>query len=141
MPKILDANVIIRYLVEDNEERANAIERLLKSDEELVLTDVTISEIVWVLSSYYENTRQEIVEKISSLVQLPSIKCGRRVVLVALGLFQKFNIDWVDAYLAAYAGENGFSEIYSYDRDLDKVKKIKRLEPRTISLPQSKSIW
>lgn len=63
MAKILDANVIIRYLVEDDEKKADAIEHLLKSDEVLILTDVTISEIVWVLSSYYENTRNEIVEK------------------------------------------------------------------------------
>ncbi len=129
MAKILDANVIIRYLVEDDEKKADAIEHLLKSDEVLILTDVTISEIVWVLSSYYENTRNEIVEKISTLIQLSSIKCNKRLVLLALSLFQKYNIDWVDAYLAAYGEENNIDEMYSYDHDLDKVKGVKRLEP------------
>lgn len=130
MVKILDANVIIRYLVADDEKKADAIERLLKSDEILILTDVTISEIVWVLSSYYENTRDEVVEKISTLVQLSSIKCSKKIILTALNLFQKHNIDWVDAYLAAYAEENNIDEIYSYDHDLDKVKGAKRLEPK-----------
>lgn len=130
MAKILDANVIIRYLVGDDEKKADAIERLLKSDEVLILTDVTISEIVWVLSSYYENTRDEVVEKISTLVQLSSIKCNKKIVLIALSLFQKHSIDWVDAYLAAYAEENNIGEIYSYDHDLDKIKGVKRLEPK-----------
>ena len=130
MVKILDANVIIRYLIEDDEKKAGAIESLLKSDEVLILTDVTVSEIIWVLSSYYENTREEVVEKISTLVQLSSIKCNKKVVLLALSLFQKHNIDWVDAYLAAYGEENNIDKIYSYDHDLDKVKGVKRLEPK-----------
>lgn len=129
MAKILDANVIIRYLVEDDEKKADAIEHLLKSDEVLILTDVTVSEIIWVLSSYYENTRNEVVEKISTLVQLSSIKCNKRIILFALSLFQKHNIDWVDAYLAAYGQENNTDGIYSYDHDLDKIKGVKRLEP------------
>lgn len=129
MTAILDANIIIRFLVNDDIIKTNAVEKLLQSDKTLILSDVTISEIVWVLSSYYEEEKTDIIEKITALVHLPSIKCNKKTILTALALFKKHNIDWVDAYLAAYTEENELGEIYSYDRDLDKIKKIKRLEP------------
>ena len=129
MAKLLDANIIIRFLVADSKEKADAIEKLFQSDETLILTDVTISEIVWVLSSYYKDVRSEIVKKITTLIHLPQIKCSKKIILIALSWFEKYNIDWIDAYLVAYAEENTITEIYSYDRDLDKIKKIKRLEP------------
>jgi len=129
MATILDANIIIRFLVNDEKEKANAVEQLLQSDKILILSDVTISEIIWVLSSYYEEKKTDIIEKITALAHLPSIKCNKKTILTALVLFKKHSIDWADAYLAAYAEESGLQEIYSYDRDLDKIKKIKRLEP------------
>jgi len=130
MEKILDANIVIRYLVEDDKKKVDAIESLLQSKEILLLTDVTISEIIWVLSSYYQETRQDIARKITVLIYLPSIKCNKNLILRALEIYQKNNLDWIDAYLSAYALENNLKEIYSYDQDLDKIKKIKRVEPK-----------
>ena len=129
MPKLLDANIIIRFLVADEKEKADKIEQILKINEELVLTDVTISEIIWVLSSYYKESRSEIIKKITALINLPQIRCNKKIILLALNFFEKYNIDWIDAYLVAYSQENKISEVYSYDRDLDKMKKIKRIEP------------
>ena len=55
MAKLLDANLIIRYLIEDDPKKAQAFEKLLKTSKEpLIITDVTVSETVWVLSSYYK---------------------------------------------------------------------------------------
>lgn len=130
MEKILDANIIIRYLVEDDKKKVDAIESLLQSEETLTLTDVTISEIIWVLSSYYQETKDEIAKKITVLVHLPSIKSNKNLILKALEIYQKNNIDWIDGYLAAYAIENNIKGIYSYDHDLDKVKEVKRVEPK-----------
>ena len=63
MAKILDANIVIRFLVEDDKVKTDAVEKLFRSEEILILTDVTISEIVWVLSSYYDVSRMEIVKR------------------------------------------------------------------------------
>ena len=130
MEKILDANIIIRYLVEDDKKKVDAIESLLQSNETLTLTDVTISEIIWVLSSYYQETKDEIIKKITVLIHLSSIKSNKNLILRALDIYQKNNIDWIDAYLSAYAIENNIDGIYSYDQDFDKVKKVKRIEPK-----------
>lgn len=129
MEKILDANLIIRYLVKDNEKKIDNIEKLLKSDTVLILTDVTIAEIVWVLSSYYELPRKKITRSLTSLILLSNIKCNKNLLLKAFSYFEKYNIDWVDSYLCAYAEENRIKEIFSYDRDLDRTKTVKRIEP------------
>jgi len=129
MEKVLDANIIIRFLVDDDKEKADAIEKLIRSNETLILTDLTIAEIIWVLSSYYKEPKKDIVKKITALIHLPSIKCNKKVMITALNFFEKHNIDWIDAYLAAYNKENDLKEIYSYDLDLDKIKSIKRLTP------------
>jgi predicted nucleic acid-binding protein len=129
MEKILDANLIIRYLVEDDKKKVDAIEKLFKSDINFILTDVTISEIIWVLISYYKQKKQSIINKIASLIHLPNIKSNKVLIVRALEFYKKFDIDWIDAYISAYAVENKIKEIYSYDKDLDKIKNIKRLEP------------
>jgi len=129
MKKILDANIIIRYLVDDDRKKVDLIENLLQSDESLILTDVTISEIIWVLSSYYQVEKNKIVKQITTLIHLPSIKSNKTLILRALDLYDKNNIDWIDAYSSAYAIENNIDKIYSFDHDFDKLKKIKRIEP------------
>lgn len=130
MEKVLDANIIIRYLVEDDKKKVDAIEALLQSDEILILTDITISEIIWVLSSYYQETKNEIIRKITVLIHLSSIKSNKNLILRALDIYEKNNNDWIDAYLSAYVIENNIDGIYFYDQNFDKVKKVKRMEPK-----------
>lgn len=129
MPNLLDANLIIRYLVEGDKEKTEAVEKLLKSNEKLILPDVTVSEIIWVLSSYYETPKEEIAEKIDALLSLGCIKANKKILFQALSFYKKLNIDWVDAYLSSLAIEKKVEKIYSYDEDLDKIKEIKREEP------------
>ncbi len=129
MKKLIDANIIIRFLIADDKKKADAIEKLLKSKEKFILTDVAISEIIWILSSYYQEERTAIVKKITALIDLSQIKGNKKILLLALSYFKEYNVDWIDAYLAAFAEYNKIKEIYSYDKDLDKIKTIKRKEP------------
>lgn len=129
MTKLLDANLIVRFLVNDDLKKADAVEKLLRGKEELLLTDVTVAEIIWVMASYYKHSPKKICEEIESLLHLPIIKCNRKTLLCGLEFYREFNIDWIDAYSAAFAIEENIKEIYSYDKDLDKIKVISRIEP------------
>lgn len=59
----LDANVILRYLLNDIPEQADAVDELLKEAEEgkilLRTTALVIAEIVWTCESYYELPKEE----------------------------------------------------------------------------------
>lgn len=130
MVKLLDANLIVRYLTQDNLRQAKAFEHLLKTaKEKLILTDVTMAEIVWVLSSYYELPKKEIIEKIEGILGLEIFEINRDIIGQALTYYRQYNLDWIDAYLAAYGKRNKIKTILSYDRDLDKISEVKRKEP------------
>lgn len=130
MAKVVDANIIIRYLVGDSPSQVEKIKKLLTSSKEkLILTDVTLAEIVWVLGSYYEQSREEIADKILSLLDIPLFVSDKSLINRAIYYFREYNFDYIDAYLIAYSQENKASGILSFDRSIDKVKEVKRSEP------------
>lgn len=51
------------------------------------------------------------------------------MVLDALNMFERENIDFSDALIAAEMSVENITEIYSYDRDFNRVAKIRRVEP------------
>lgn len=129
MSKILDTNIIIRYLLNDDPKKVDRIENLFKSKEKLIVADVIVSEAVWVLSSYYKVPKKMIREWLSSFLILKNIKANKKLLLAALEFYGHSSIDWIDAYLVSFALEKKCKEIYSYDFDLDKIKLVSRKEP------------
>lgn len=129
MAKIVDANIIIRFLVGNIPEKVRKITRLFQEKEKLILTDVTVAEIVWVLSSYYKQGKDEITEEILSLIEQPVIISNKSLITKAISYFREHNIDYIDAYLIAFTQENDEEGVLSYDRSIDKGKGIKRFEP------------
>ena len=55
MARFLDTNILVRYLIRDDEEKALAcltlLERAGRGEEKLVTSDLVIAEVVWVLGS------------------------------------------------------------------------------------------
>lgn len=130
MQKLLDANVVIRYLTNDDPNKALRFEKLLTSGKLIfILTDVIVAEIVWTLQSHYNISRPIIADKLEILLSSKAIDSNRSIISKALIIYAKLNIDYIDAYLAAYGLENKVKEIVSYDRDLDKISGVSRLEP------------
>ena len=128
--KLLDTNLIIRFFLNDNPPQAEAVQKILESEhEELVLTDVSLAEIIWVLTSYYKLPKSEVVNKLLDLLTLEAIRANKQVLYKALFLYKSLNIDFIDAYLGAFAENEGIKSIYSYDKDFDKIKSLKRKEP------------
>ena len=67
----LDTNVLVRYLVEDDEKQsalaAALIARVVANDDALFVSDVVVSETVWVLSVSYDVARKEIAALLRNL--------------------------------------------------------------------------
>ena len=130
MKKLLDTNLLIRFLLNDNPKQAQAIQNLLETSKEfLVLTDVSFAEIIWVLTSYYKLPKTQIVEKLKHILTLTVIEANKPCLFKALANYESHNLDYINAYLAAYAQGKKIREIYSYDRDFDKLPSIDRVEP------------
>ncbi len=130
MAKLLDANTVIRYLTNDDPIKSKKVESFLRvNNEPLIINDVSIAEIVWVLLSHYKVPKKEIVEKLQYLFNFEALKVNKNLLNRALDIYANANIDYIDAYLIAFAEENKIPQVVSYDRDLDDFKGIKRQEP------------
>lgn len=128
---LIDTNVIIRFLLKDHPTQSPATKKLLDNfQERLLLTDVVVAETIWLLTSYYKLPKEEVIEKVYLIINLPGIDSNKPILIRALYFYRNFNIDYIDAYLAAYSEEENLEGIYSFDEDLDKIKEIKRFAPK-----------
>ena len=129
MVKVIDTNLILRYLLGDPE--AVRVEKLLKSKNKFLLSDVILAEIVWVLDSYYEWDRSKVVESLILLIKLPSIMCNKFLLTETLMILKsQSSFDFADAYSVALMKSLKIKDIYSYDKDFDKTPEVNRLEPK-----------
>jgi len=128
MSDFIDSNLILRYLLDDP--NADKVERLLKGKQSLLLTDVTISEIVWVLESFYKWDRTNIVDAVVGLLNIDIIYADKDLFLSVLKIYKTYKVDFIDAYLAGNLLRDGNGSIYSFDRDFDKIPKVIRKEPK-----------
>jgi len=132
----VDTDVIIRLLTGDDPRKQRASQSLFESVEAGTLTlaapDTVIADAVFVLSSprLYAQSRPQTASMLSRLVKLPSFKVAqRRMVLEALQIYAESSIDFGDAMLVANMRQESSSTLYSYDRDFDRFKGIRRIEP------------
>jgi len=134
--QFVDTNIFIRFLTKDDPKKAEACRNLLKKAEdrkiELQTTESIIAEIVYVLESkrLYNLTRDEIYERLLPILTIDSLRIPyKNSIIKALEIYTKNKINFEDALLIANAIRVGTKEIYTYDKEFDNVKGIKRMEP------------
>lgn len=128
MPKgILDTNILIRLFLDDVPSLSDKILNALNNpSSQLILTDITVAEIVWVLKSFYDYPRQEIVKLLEELVLLPTVISNQNLILSALQLYGTLNIDYIDAHIASIARYTELP-VYTFDKDYKKIPNIHSL--------------
>ena len=71
----VDTNIIVRFLVRDDEKQAETVRRRLKQAENdrerLLIPLLVVLETMWVLESAYDKTRSEIVNSLRDMRQMP----------------------------------------------------------------------
>ena len=132
--RFIDTNIFIRFLTDDVPEKADACEEIFKQavekKETLFTTDLVIAEIVWVLESFYDLSKEDVQDKVEKILNTPNLICPNKgLILSALNLSSEKNIDYADAYNALILKEKGIKELYSYDKDYDRIDRLDRLEP------------
>jgi predicted nucleic-acid-binding protein len=133
-PLILDANVLVRFLVQDDPKRTAAANKLMSNAQagayELELDPMIVAEVVYVLAAGYKRPRVDVANLLLAIIQSPCVKAEQEAELIdALLRFRDRGVDFADAWLASKAAKTKH-EIASFDRDLDKFKDITRFEPK-----------
>ena len=133
-PRRVDANVILRFLTGEPPPQAERAAKLFRSVEAgvaaVIVEDVVLAEVVWTLSSYYRMPKAEIAAALLELLADEGVPNADKASLqMALVLFREKNLDFADALLAARVINTGERELYSFDRDFDRVPGLSRKEP------------
>lgn len=120
--KIVDANIILRYLLNDTEDLVEKATVILENNEVFVPNEI-IAEIVYVLEKVYKVERQEIFMSLKELFEYDNIKVSDiELVLAALALYSERKLDFVDTLLYAY-NKIGNHQIYTFDKKLNTILK------------------
>jgi uncharacterized protein len=134
----LDTNVIIRYVTQDDPDKAAQARALLKRVEAgeltLIASESIVVEVVQVLSSkvLYNQRRATLANHLSAILALPKLKlANKRTILRALELWvnASASVDFVNALSVAHMERQRISVIASFDQDFDRFPQISRQEP------------
>ena len=126
----VDTNILVRHLTGDPPEMAARATAYLKRETELLLTDLVLAETVYVLESFYEAPSEQVADAVRSLIAFDSVICVDPAVLLrSVEVYETERIDFAEAYLVACAESTGVTKIASFDRSLDRVQSVERVEP------------
>jgi predicted nucleic acid-binding protein len=126
----VDTNILVRHLTGDPPEMAVRATAFLRVERDLLLTDLVAAEAVYVLESFYEAPRDQVAEAVRSLVAFDSIVCVDPALLLrAIEVYETERIDFAEAYLVACAESTGVGKVASFDRSLDRITTVERVEP------------
>lgn len=117
----LDTNILLRLVVGDIPEQLATIQTLLDESDVLHIADIVIFEMVFVLQSFYEFSREDIIESVTTIIRHDKINCNRRLFELALVMFAKHRkISFVDSTLPIYASINQSVPLFTFDQELAK---------------------
>jgi len=123
----LDTNVLVRFLVEDDEKQTRVASQLIRDaierEEQLYISDIVMCETVWVLSSSYRFSRAEIVEALAGLLRARAVVFTSTDRLArALEAYATGRGDFADYLIREHAVAAGADTVATFDRSLLKER-------------------
>ena len=117
----IDTNLLIRYLLNDLPDQADAVETILKradAGKVLLKTNVmVIAELVWTCESFYKLSKQEIRDKVVMILNTPGLEIENHdLLLQAILLYADQNIDFIDAYNGCWAKDEKIPLVLTFDQ-------------------------
>ena len=130
MSAFVDINILVRHLTGDPPDQAARATRFLTTADELLLADLVVAEVVYVLESFYEVPRARVAELVRAIVAFPAVVVlDPALLLRALEVYETGRLDFAEAYLVAQAERSGVGVVASFDKAIDRVGTVRRLEP------------
>jgi predicted nucleic-acid-binding protein len=122
--KLVDANVILRYLLRDNEvlfkKASSLLEKVKVGEEAVVIPESVLAECVYVLLRIYKVERRVVSEKLQGLLSYKGVaNPDKKEMIYAIALFGQTQLSIVDCILCAKAALNRL-ELFTFDDELKK---------------------
>ncbi len=136
MSQFVDTNVIITLLTEDDPQKAKRclelFQQVKRGEATLVTSEAVVAEIAYALTSRttYAFPRELVAATLRPILVLPRLRMDEKAtILRALDLWEEVNLDFADCLAIEHMRRLDLDAIYSYDRGLDRLPGIRRLEP------------
>ena len=117
----IDTNVIVRFMMEEDPVQGPVAARLFASFEPGnpgYISLVTLVELVWVLRSSYDATREQIQRVISALLRSRGLRLERSdLVWMALSAYSKGTADFADYLIERCGNAAGCDYSFTFDRE------------------------
>lgn len=125
--KAIDTNILIRFLIGDDETQAKRAYLIFKKAEsekkELFVPLLVVLEMIWILESVYNISRAEILDSISDLLLAPIFKFSQQSALQQMVHSAQGNkYDLSDLLIAHSAKINGCEAVIAFDKKASKFK-------------------
>lgn len=126
---IVDTNVFLRFILNDIPDQKKQFGKILqeakKSEVTVIVPQIIIFEIDFALEKLYGFSKEEVVDKLQVIVDMPYFQVQDRDALrSALIIYLQKNLSLVDCFLSVKAKEEG-GELFTFDKNLQKL--LKRL--------------
>ncbi len=126
----LDANIVIRILIQDNqnlsEKAKNLFKKSIQNKQKIILEDSVVAEILWVCTSkhLYNQDRLEVAQRLIALVSSDNIYHPYKSSLIyAIYKYSQINLDFVDCLAISYRETGIVSEVLTFDKEIiDQLK-------------------
>ncbi len=127
--RLVDTNLIVRYLVQDHEKHAKAAGKLFdacdRGEVVIVALPAVLAECVFVLESFYEHPRGDIASALGRLISSPGVEISAvETHLDALDRYRKTKVHFVDCLIAATAVTENMP-VASFDEDFRKFTDVR----------------
>ena len=135
MATFVDTNIFIHYLIPIDPQRLRRCADLFRQAEQravdLETSVMTIAELVWFLQRPPIRMNPPAVRStVDSVMAIPGLRVEEAsAVSEALELFAVNGLNFIDAFNAVRMRRRRIDNIYSYDRDFDRVPGVTRVEP------------
>lgn len=124
--KGIDTNVLIRFLIGDDELQTKKVYKIFKKAEsqknELFVPLLVILELIWVLESVYDIPRIDILDSIRELILMPILKFEHQSALQQfIHAAQGNKYDLSDLLIAHSANAQGCEAVITFDKTASKL--------------------
>ena len=128
----LDTNVLVRYLVQEDEQQFFRARKLIRAavraGETLYIPITVMLELEWVLRSNFKLSKVQVTNTLSALLSSHELYFEfETAVEIALTLYMKGTADFADCMHVALAHMAGESPLWTFDRAAAKVDGAKLL--------------
>lgn len=123
----VDTNPFLRFILSDIVSQKIEFKKLVnqarKGKVRLVVPQIVIFEINFALQKYYKFDKQDVIDKLQTIVDTPYFEVASRDIFrTTLKIYSEHNLSLADCFIYC-STEDANAELFTFDKNLQKLSK------------------